>query len=481
MSGRRGAKAALLTLIVVLLGFMGEAHALPMYGQRSGRTCANCHVSPTIENGDGWDNPTLLKRKCTLSCVSCHVNPTGGGLRNSSGRFYGQSTLGMFPTQERGYGDVDSEISSDMAWKIRQWLDKEATRDPETGRLVPSDREEQQAGIGEGQTGSWAAMGEPAGEVSEMAFWDGRYDDLNADPLFQMGGDMRVGWWSASHAVFPMQIDLHAALHPVEHLTIMGTLAARGRSTAAIDTLLEPAGPVFARNLTVIVNELPGMSWVKGGVFQPAFGTYTDDHTAYVRTLFEQDVGTSDDTVMGVELGTAPNYPWATVSVFQNDTSFLHGGTYDPGWGATASGGWRDLGWSVGGHSMVKARNGEGRGDLVAGGLTWGLNPAYKWENVPLTLIGEFSAGKRTVGTTATPFAAGMVQGQWWLKNGLSLRGQYDLGWQNLANLKAPQHRVSAGVEVVPLPGFTFTALGRTLFMPGGSARDVFVTGHFWF
>lgn len=29
------------------------AAALPMYAQRSGRTCANCHVSPTYEDPDG--------------------------------------------------------------------------------------------------------------------------------------------------------------------------------------------------------------------------------------------------------------------------------------------------------------------------------------------------------------------------------------------------------------------------------------------
>lgn len=484
----RDARALVASVLPWLLGcvllwasMIGDAAALPMYAQRSGRTCANCHVSPTIEDAEGWENPELEDRKCTLSCNACHINPTGGGLRNASGRYYGQAVLGMFPTQERGYDDHDAEISGDMAWKIRQFLDREARREVDGERVVPSDFDEVQAGVGAGQTGRWTALGKPLGGPARMAFWDGRYDDLNADPLLTVGGDIRAAWWSGTGAAFPMQVDLGAAVHPVEHVTVMGTMAARGRSTAAIDTLLDPAGPVFARNLFVMAHELPGMSWAKAGVFQPAFGTHIDDHTSYVRDLFEMDTSTSDDTVLGVEVGTAPNYPFANLSVFGNDTSFLHGGEYDPGWGAVASGGYRELGWTASGHAMVKQRGGEGRGDVLAGGVGWGFNPAFYNKEVPLTFMGEFSAGRRTLGATATPFAAGMVQGQVWIRNGVSLRGQYDIGWTDLRVLGVPQHRVSGGVELVPLPGFTLTALGRLLMLAGETRGDVIVQSHFWF
>lgn len=468
-------------VLVAWMALLSTAWANPMYAQRSGRTCANCHVSPTLEDPEGWENPELADRKCTLSCISCHVNPTGGGLRNASGRYYGQAVLGVFPTQERGYDDLEAELDPDMAWKIRQWLDKQAVVDEETGRRVPSDFDEVHAGIGEGQTGRWTARGKPLGGPAKMAFWDGRYDDLNADPLLTVGGDIRAAWWSGTNAVFPMQLDLAAAVHPVEHVTIMGTMAARGRSTAAIDTLLEPAGPVFARNLFLMAHELPGMSWAKAGVFQPAFGTYIDDHTTFTRHMFEQRTDTSDDTVVGVEVGTAPNYPFATLSVFSNDTSFLHGGTYDPGWGAVASGGYRDLGWSLTGHAMVKDRGGAGRGDVMAGGVGWGFNPAYYDKDLQVTFLGEFSAGTRTIGNDTTPFGAAFVQGQWWIWNGVSVRTQYDLGWSDLREIATPQHRVSGGVEVVPLPGFTVTALGRRLWVNGQGSGDVLVMGHVWF
>jgi len=34
-----------------------------MYAMRSARTCANCHVSPTLQDTKGWNNPKLSKRK----------------------------------------------------------------------------------------------------------------------------------------------------------------------------------------------------------------------------------------------------------------------------------------------------------------------------------------------------------------------------------------------------------------------------------
>lgn len=477
-------RTALLALVLGLLSLLGGlAHATPMYGQRSGRTCANCHVSPTLEDPDGWDNPELAKRKCTLQCVACHVNPTGGGLRNSSGRYFGQSTLSVFHRQDRSYSDLDRElVPNDARWKVKQFLDEDPHRESPDDRTVPSDFDEVQQGIGAGQTGPWNAMGKPRGGPDEMAFWDGRYDDLNADPLFQVGADARMAWWSGTGAFFPMQIDIHSAVHPIEHVTAMATIAARGRSTGTTDGLTSPEGPVFARNAFVMVHELPAMTWVKAGIMQPAFGTYGDDHTAFVRSMFEQDVSTSDDTVLGVEVGTAPNYPFAVVSVFRNNTSFINGGAEDPGWGASAQAGWRDLGWSLTGHTMIKQRGGLGRGDLVAAGVGWGLNPAYYWEKVPVTLLGEFTLGKRTMGTApSTSHAAAMAELSWILRNGLLARARHDIAWMNLDNAQDVQHRLSLGFDLSPVPGVTFTALARTLWTPTMRGNDVFVQTHFWF
>ena len=94
--GRVVLAAAALTLISV------AAQATTMYAARSARTCDNCHVTP-----NKWENPPLPERKCNMSCQSCHVDPAGGGMRNASGRFFGQSTLAMIATSPRPTDDWD--------------------------------------------------------------------------------------------------------------------------------------------------------------------------------------------------------------------------------------------------------------------------------------------------------------------------------------------------------------------------------------
>ena len=474
-----------LTLLLVALLAIGSllvpspGEALPMYAQRSGRTCANCHVSPTYEDPDGWDNPELADRKCNLSCISCHVDPTGGGLRNASGRYYGQATLPALPTQERGYGDVDRELFSDDAvHTYRRLFDRPAKKQGE--RSIPSDLDEARGQVGTPQHGNWAAHGSPLGGVGKMDYWDGRYDDLNADPLVQIGGDFRLAYWSGSNSVFPMQADLDVAVQPADHLTVMATVAARGQSSGPAAALSDPRGPVFARRAFVMIHELPGASWAKAGVFMPSFGMYLDDHTAFTREWFEMDVSDSLDTVLGVEVGTAPNYPYATASVFQNDASF--GRDDDPGWGASASAGYRDLGWSLTGHLMLKRRGKLARGDLLAGGLTWGYNPAYYRRELPLTLMGELSFGRRVTLQGPQLTIASTTEALYQLRNGLGLRGRLDLGVQHLES--GPfQARAQAGAELVPIPGLTLTAFGRLTVRASeeGVSPGMLVMSHVWF
>jgi hypothetical protein len=475
----RAITAAVFTALIALAAGLfaalaPDAEALPVYAQRSGRTCANCHVSPTLEDPDGWDNPELLKRKCTLSCVACHVDPTGGGLRNSSGRYYGQSTLSMVHTQARSYSDLNRETFSDgTLWKVQQWLGEEVDPndgDPSDGRTVPSDYEDAQAGMGEGQTGRALQWGQPLGGPAEMAFWDGRYGDLNADPAFQIGGDLRAAGWTGTESFFPMQVDADAAVHPVEHITFAGTVAAKGRTRE---------GPAFfPRRAFGMIHELPGMSWVKAGIFLPSFGLYQDDHTAFTRSEFELDVSEPGDTVAGVEVGAAPNYPYATASVFRT-------GLYDPaeaGYGSSVNVGFRELGWTLTGHAMMKRRL-AGRGNLTAAGITWGFNPAYYLEKLPVTYLGELSVGRRASEQGGEDYAAVSHEVWWMVRNGVNLRGKYDVGFYDVNTMMSLQRRVSAGVELSPVPGVTFTTFARALQAPGDTRwhPDVFGQVHVWF
>lgn len=453
----------------LLLLCFSVAQALPLYGQRSGRSCANCHVSPTLEDDEGWENPELLDRKCTLSCVSCHVDPTGGGLRNASGRYYARSTLGLVHTEDRDYSDHGREVfSSDFLWKVQQVT----RRSPPEGRTIPSDLEEAREGIGDGAKGPWQAVGDPLGGTATMAFWDGRYGALNADPLFQVSGDGRLAYWSGTDTFFPMQADLHGAFHPVHHLTFAATAAARG-STSGFS---QPQARFFPRRAFVMLHELPGMSWAKAGLFMPAFGTFSADHTRPTRSRFEMDLTGSDDVVAGVEVGTAPNYPFLVGSVFANDTSAITGGNADRGWGAALQGGYRELAWSLTGHAQVRRRQGQGRGDLTAVGIAGSWNPA-EYTSVPLTWLGEVTAGQRVVGDlTSWPVAAtSELSLRPW--NGIVVGEVSDVLWEG-----GLQHRHGPMVQVMPFPGLSLEATVRAVVSPGMPVgTDVLAQTHLWF
>lgn len=479
-----------LALFVLLLSAAQSASALPMYAQRSGRTCGNCHISPTYEDQGGWPNPEIPERKCNMSCMSCHINPTGGGLRNTSGRYYGQSTLAMVPTQERSYSDYHREIID--AGVITAFRNAFNTPDDQTRtssasrRRVPSTWQDVQNGMGDGAQGGMTNWGRPAGGTGEYSYWHGRYGDLSADPMFAMGGDARMAYWSGSGTFFPMQVDVHAVLHPVEHLSFMATAAVRGRVSGVAAVIGQERLPIFARNAFVMAHELPYMAYAKAGIFMPSFGLYLDDHTGFTRREFEQDTSTSQNSAMGVEIGLAPNYPFATLSLFRNmkPDAMPADSTANVGWGMAANMGWRDMGWSLTAHGMMKRRDLEARGDLDAIGVTWGFNPAYFSDSIPLTYMGEFSMGRKPrIGTPDMAAYYASYHELWWLiVNGISAKLKYDLADRDAELEGGFEHRVMVGADITPIPGVTLSPQLRYLISEEGDpSTDIFVMAHLWF
>lgn len=469
---------------LVVIGFEQHALALPQYAVRSGRTCGNCHISPTYEDPSGWVDPDLALRKCNMSCMACHVNPGGGGMRNTSGRYYGQSTLSIIPLQERSYSDYGREIlGARVVQEIRR-ANWPLARPKGGERTIPSNWTEVQRKVGADKSGGFSSFGKPAGGPNEMAFWDGRYGDLNADPLLSFGGDFRIAYWSASSTFFPMQADLHAAFHPVEHLTGSVTVSGRGRTGGLGQTLEQDRFPVFLRNAFLMIHELPYMTYEKAGLLLPSFGTHIDDHTSFTRSFFELDVSTPDDIVLGLETGLAANYPFFSASFFRNVRPYGSPEDANPGWGGSAMVGWRDLAWHVSLSGIIKRRDLAARGDLEAVALGVGFNPFTYSNSVPLTYLGEVVVGRRSRALTGEMTAVWAVyQELWWtIFNGVSLRAKYDVGRRDAELADTLEHRVSAGFDISPLPGVTLIALGRTLWLSGANTElDVFVHSHLWF
>jgi hypothetical protein len=433
---------AALCLLALLWGDLSSA--TPLYTARAGRTCDNCHELPNT----WYDPPEAWARKCTLSCASCHVDPSGGALRNASGRYFARTTLPMFWATERPLDDRDLD-------ELRDFLDQNGrpTSEPASGSYQPAAAAEAPAVAATGGP----AWGRPLlGGRSPMAWLDGRYGDLNADPLLQLGGDLRLAWWSPGSLVFPMQADLHAAVHPVEHLTVAATVGARGRVNG-FGEVAQQELPIEARDLWVMTHEWPALSYARAGRFLPAFGWRTEDHTSPTRRAFGLSQEDPANRVLGAEIGFTGNYPYASASVF-TPVDPNHGGNpfaTGEGWGAALSGGWRHMGWSLGGSAMIRQRPLAWGGDTLDGSVQWSVNPWYYWKNIPITWLGEVAVGRlqRPFSGNETTQVATSQTLAWRVTPGVNLQLRYDLWEPDREVSDDAFHRPGLSAEWVVLPG----------------------------
>ena len=469
----------------LILGFVAlfvvvtqaEVSSLPLYGARSGRICDNCHSSPT-----GWHDPPSIKdRKCSLSCVTCHVDPNGGGLRTVSGRYYGESTLPSFLPVDRPWSDVDRGLFGREDRESAPWYVA-----PPPGMAA---QQEDPRGPGAPPVERGLVLGRSLNHgANKMAWLDGRYGDLVADPLLAVGADARWGLWNQGPLIFPMQADVHVAVHPVEHLTAAATVGARGRTRSLYfdGGPLDDAQPrIGVRDLWVMTHEWPYLSYMRVGRFLPAFGTRVADHTAYTRRPFGLSQENPANRVLGVEVGLAANYPYATASVFKPSTMDAQN-PVEPGegWGGALSGGYRALGWQLGASAMMRRRPLNTGGDTTDLSIQWAVNPWFYSARVPLTYLGEAAFGtlQRPYSGRETTQVAAYHQLAWSVINGVIVRGRFDFWDPDREVIDDDIYRPGIGLDWTVIPGLTTSVDGR-VGMPaaGQSSADVFLQLHGWF
>ncbi len=484
-----------LLLVMLVLLACQTAWGTPLYMARSGRTCDNCHSLPNT-----WYNPDDTKlRKCTLSCSSCHVDPSGGGLRNVSGRYFSEATLPMFSSLKRPLQDVPRDLED----SVRRWLSSDAETlgapssqpssapgsQPASGPAVAADRQVDPRPAGSPPATDGPAFGEPWGEPGEMAWLSGRYLNLRARPFLLLGGDGRLAYWQQGPLFFPMQADIYAAVQPTNHVTLSGTVGARGRSKGFQATVEEPeinAGNRFQiKDLWLMTHEFPWLAYGRVGRFSPAFGTRISDHTAPVRRAFGVSQENPDNRVLGAEVGFTANYPYANASVFApvvpGDANPL---ATAPGWGGVVSAGWRDLGWSLGASAMLRRREEELGGDTADVSLQWSWNPWFYWGELPVTYLGEVALGQiqRPYSGRATSQVAWYHRLSWLPFNGLTLDLRYDFWDPDTEVIEDEMFRPGVGAEWVIWSGLALRADARYGLPAGGEGRsDLFVHLHGWF
>ncbi len=464
-------------LLVVSLSRIPDAPATPLYASRAGRACDNCHVSP-----NEWTDPQLSERKCTLSCVSCHVDPSGGGMRNAAGVFYGKSTLAAVATSPRPTADWDRNAPG-VGRRDR------ATTYTDDLPLGPSTAEEARA-RSTPSSDRWG-HGTPAGAPSLYSLWPGRYADVNADPAFAIGVDLRMAALLEGSLIFPMQVDVPMRWHPAEHVTAFVNPGVRGRSSGYSDTFDDDHSPYF-REAFLLLHEAPYQAYAKVGRFVPAFGLRVDDHTTRTRRDFELDGALPESRVSGVEFGAAPNYPVVQASWFRMASRARVPDAWDPfdvddAWGSALNIGWRDLGWSAGVSGLWRRR------EIVEGGDTssyafWGsFNPWYYRRSVPLTYQWEADWGtyQRASGRE-TDQAAFYQELDWSIWNGVNVLVAHDWSDPDREVVDDESHRIQFGAQLTPYAGLTLDGRVRVLLPSsiGPDAKagdaDVFLQVHVW-
>ena len=450
------------------------ARAVPQYSAQAGRACDTCHILPD------WDTPALAHRKRNMTCQTCHVDPAGGGMRTTVGLYYGRSTVPMIATSPRPQDDWDRNFPG---------VGRRDRHTPYNTYLPIGPRNLEQAyAYRDSLHDSWA-WGMPKGLTPDTP-WPGRFFGLNPDPIFRLGGDARFAYLGARGRpiFFPMQFDVHAALHPVHHATLLANVGARGRPSGYSDTIDDSHTPYF-RELFAMTSEWPYQTYAKAGRFVPSFGLRLDDHTNRTRREFELDGSLPDSRVLGVEVGAVAAYPFIQASYFKMKSKYVEPDPWnifdvDDGWGTAVNFGWRDLGWSIGASAMARRRPLDEGGDTDTYGVYGSINPWYFWQRVPLTLQGEFDTGtqQRASGLRAHKRAA-YAELDWPAWNGINFLLAYDWADPDRDVIDDESSRYQVGGQLTVYPGVTLDGRLRYLRVttPAGDGSDLFVQLHLWF
>lgn len=470
-------RATFVAVILLFAGLTGvcfrAAIGTTNYAARAGRTCDNCHVTP-----NQWVNPELSKRKCTLACQGCHVDPSGGGMRTSSGRFYGRATVPMKAISPRPTMDWDRNFPG---YGRRDKFTSYNANLP----MGPSTFEESIAW--QDSISDWLAWGTPVGAPTEYGFLPGRYYRLNPDPLFRVGIDMRVAaLFAGSTLVFPMQLDIPALFHPVHHVTLFANTGARGRVSGYSDTFTSEY-TFYLREAFLMLHEAPFMSYVKAGRFVPAYGLRLDDHTSSIRRELELDGALPESRVTGVEVGLAPNYPFLHASYFRMSSKYTPPDAWnifdvDDGWGVAVNGGWRDEFWTLAGSWLMRNRPLDEGGDTNTYGAYGALNLWQRWRHLPLTWQLELDHGsyQRASGETTSKNVF-FTELDWLMYNGFNVLTAFDWADPDREVIDDEYYRIQFGIQWTWYRGVTLDSRIRGLIpTAGGSDADFFMQLHFW-
>lgn len=442
----------------------GAARATPLYAVRAGHSCRTCHIEPS-----GWENPDFFQRDCTLSCKACHVSPAGGGMRTTSGRYYGMEVLPTWGMRPGDHGDPA---------KYRP------AGHPDEGRYR----------LWEGFSGWWP------GPVAMEDVPD-RYGFLAPAPLLDGGADLRgmlyrpIGDEARRLQIFPMQADVYAALRPDPNWVFVGSVGLQGRRDGGVDGNALGKGVVrddvlgyfTSRELYVMADDLPLGAYLRAGRFPALYGLRLADHTAFTRRNLGFD---QDRSVWGVEAGLVQNYLYLHAQAFRQGFEGWFGEALPDADGASVSVGWRDLGYQLGfSAEALRRRMVDDDGDPWNNGGTFTTGMHVGVNLYPLVYLAELDwRVTQPVGApldeVAYAFAA-LHEVDWLFFRGLNGFVRYEWMDPNLTFRDDQFHRASVGLEWHPL-SFTHLVLDyryawKAYDFVSSASHDALLMVHFWY
>jgi hypothetical protein len=197
-----------------------------------------------------------------------------------------------------------------------------------------------------------------------------------------------------------------------------------------------------------LLHVLPANGYLKLGKFLPAYGTRTDDHTSYIRTVtgFSPEQGRPELT--GGEAAISPG-PFTILGGFYNaDDGFGSAVGNDKAFLGRAEGLFalsEEVHLGLGGNVFVTTLPGGTRRTLYGGLGSLSIGE--------MTLLGEVDAVRSRNGGVTTTGLVTFAEASYVVTPGVDLKLGYDFFDPDVDRKTGAQSRFSAGVEFFPLPG----------------------------